>query len=101
MQSRWLCAARMPHCWFGRVLLQAQHTITPAVTAAAPFALTAAAAVAAGAGFFTPLPYTPQIVRLEGTNVEAGKEILKTSGIDVIAADDLDDAATKAVASIK
>jgi succinyl-CoA synthetase beta subunit len=38
---------------------------------------------------------------LEGTNVEAGKEILKSSGIDVIAADDLDDAATKAVASIK
>lgn len=43
----------------------------------------------------------PLIVRLEGTNVEAGKEILKSSGIDVIAADDLDDAATKAVASIK
>jgi len=42
-----------------------------------------------------------QVVRLEGTNVEAGKKILKTSGIDIIAADDLDDAATKAVASIK
>jgi succinyl-CoA synthetase beta subunit len=42
-----------------------------------------------------------QIVRLEGTNVDAGKKILKTSGIDIIAADDLDDAATKAVASIK
>jgi succinyl-CoA synthetase beta subunit len=40
-------------------------------------------------------------VRLEGTNVEAGKQILKTSGIDIIAADDLDDAAHKAVASIK
>lgn len=43
----------------------------------------------------------PLVVRLEGTNVEAGKKILKTSGIDIIAADDLDDAATKAVASIK
>jgi hypothetical protein len=42
-----------------------------------------------------------QIVRLEGTNVEAGKKILKTSGIDIIAADDLDDAATKAVDSIR
>lgn len=42
----------------------------------------------------------PLIVRLEGTNVEQGKEILRTSGVNLIAADDLDDAATKAVASI-
>ena len=42
----------------------------------------------------------PLIVRLEGTNVEKGKEILKSSGVNLIAADDLDDAATKAVASI-
>jgi succinyl-CoA synthetase beta subunit len=42
-----------------------------------------------------------QVVRLEGTNVEAGKKILKSSNIDIIAADDLDDAATKAVAAIK
>ena len=42
-----------------------------------------------------------QVVRLEGTNVEAGKKILKTSAIDIIAADDLDDAATKAVAALK
>jgi succinyl-CoA synthetase beta subunit len=42
----------------------------------------------------------PLIVRLEGTNVEAGKEILHQSGMDIIAADDLDDAAKKAVAAL-
>jgi len=42
----------------------------------------------------------PLIVRLEGTNVEAGKQILKNSDLTIIAADDLDDAAKKAVASI-
>ena len=42
----------------------------------------------------------PLIVRLEGTNVEAGKAIHKESGMAIIAATDLDDAATKAVASI-
>jgi succinyl-CoA synthetase beta subunit len=41
----------------------------------------------------------PLVVRLEGTNVEAGKRILQESGIAVITADDLDDAAKKAVAS--
>jgi succinyl-CoA synthetase beta subunit len=41
----------------------------------------------------------PLIVRLEGTNVEAGKEILKGLPV-VIAADDLDDAAVKAVKSL-
>ena len=39
----------------------------------------------------------PLVVRLEGTNVERGKEILAGSGLDVIAADDLADAARKAV----
>ncbi|PRW59384.1 Succinyl- ligase [ADP-forming] subunit mitochondrial isoform A [Chlorella sorokiniana] len=42
----------------------------------------------------------PLIVRLEGTNVERGKEILRTSGMDLITANDLDDAAHKAVCSI-
>lgn len=42
-----------------------------------------------------------QIVRLEGTNVEAGKEILRSSNVAIIAADDLDDAAVKAVAAIQ
>lgn len=42
----------------------------------------------------------PLIVRLEGTNVEKGKEILKTSEHTIIPADDLDDAAHKAVKSI-
>jgi len=42
----------------------------------------------------------PLVVRLEGTNVEAGKKILSDSGLNIIAADDLDDAARKAVAAI-
>jgi succinyl-CoA synthetase beta subunit len=43
----------------------------------------------------------PLVVRLEGTNVEAGKKILKDSGLTIITADDLDDAAVKAVAALK
>jgi succinyl-CoA synthetase beta subunit len=43
----------------------------------------------------------PLVVRLEGTNVELGKKILDGSGLDVIAADDLDDAAQKIVNAIK
>jgi succinyl-CoA synthetase beta subunit len=43
----------------------------------------------------------PLVVRLEGTNVEIGKQILKDSGIDIIPADNLDDAAQKAVAAAK
>jgi succinyl-CoA synthetase beta subunit len=39
----------------------------------------------------------PLIVRLEGTNVEAGKKLIAESGLAVIAADDLADAAQKAV----
>jgi len=39
----------------------------------------------------------PLVVRLEGTNVEQGKEILQSSGLDIIAADDLADAAKKVV----
>ncbi|XP_078427802.1 ATP citrate lyase (ACL) family protein isoform X2 [Wolffia australiana] len=39
----------------------------------------------------------PVVVRLEGTNVEQGKRILKESGMTLIAAEDLDDAAEKAV----
>jgi succinyl-CoA synthetase beta subunit len=41
----------------------------------------------------------PLVVRLEGTNVEKGKEILAQSDLDIIAADDLGDAARKAVAA--
>jgi succinyl-CoA synthetase beta subunit len=43
----------------------------------------------------------PLVVRLEGTNVEKGKSILNESGLNVIAADDLDDAAQKIVAAVK
>ena len=42
----------------------------------------------------------PLVVRLEGTNVELGKEILAKSGLEIIAADDLDDAAKKIVAAV-
>jgi succinyl-CoA synthetase beta subunit len=41
----------------------------------------------------------PVIVRLEGTNVETGRELLKDSGLDIIAARDLTDAAQKAIAA--
>jgi succinyl-CoA synthetase beta subunit len=41
----------------------------------------------------------PVIVRLEGTNVEKGRELLAGSGLDIIAAEDLTDAARKAVAA--
>ncbi|MEK9533123.1 MAG: ADP-forming succinate--CoA ligase subunit beta [Alphaproteobacteria bacterium] len=43
----------------------------------------------------------PLVVRLEGTNVEAGKEILSSSGLAIIAADNLADAASKIVAAVK
>jgi succinyl-CoA synthetase beta subunit len=43
----------------------------------------------------------PLVVRLEGTNVKEGKAILNQSGLDVISADDLDDAAQKIVAAIR
>lgn len=42
----------------------------------------------------------PLVVRLEGTNVEAGKKLLAESGIDLIAADDLPDAAKKIVDTV-
>jgi succinyl-CoA synthetase beta subunit len=42
----------------------------------------------------------PLVVRLEGTNVELGKAIVAESGLNVIAADDLDDAAQKIVAAV-
>jgi succinyl-CoA synthetase beta subunit len=41
------------------------------------------------------------VVRLEGTNVEEGKKILADSGLNLIVATDLKDAAEKVVASIK
>jgi succinyl-CoA synthetase beta subunit len=43
----------------------------------------------------------PLVVRLEGTKVDEGKAILNGSGLDVIAADDLDDAAQKIVKAVK
>ena len=43
----------------------------------------------------------PLVVRLAGTNVELGKTILEQSGLPIIAADDLGDAAEKAVKAVK
>ncbi len=43
----------------------------------------------------------PLVVRLEGTNVELGKDIVAKSGLNVIPADDLDDAAQKIVKAVK
>ena len=43
----------------------------------------------------------PLVVRLEGTNVEEGKKIIRESGLNVLAADDLDDAAQKIVKAVK
>ncbi|MEP3330930.1 ADP-forming succinate--CoA ligase subunit beta [Sedimentitalea sp.] len=43
----------------------------------------------------------PLVVRLEGTKVEEGKAIINDSGLNVIAADDLDDAAQKIVKAVK
>ncbi|MFT0859168.1 ADP-forming succinate--CoA ligase subunit beta [Ancylobacter sp. G4_0304] len=43
----------------------------------------------------------PLVVRLEGTNVEEGKQIIRDSGLNVIPADDLDDAAQKIVKAVQ
>jgi len=43
----------------------------------------------------------PLVVRLEGTNVAAGKKLLQESNLPIIAADDLADAAKKVVAAAK
>jgi len=45
--------------------------------------------------------HVPLVVRLEGTNVEKGKEIMAASGLAIISADDLGDAAKKVVAAVK
>ena len=41
------------------------------------------------------------MVRLEGTNVEQGKQILESSGLKIVSANDLGDAARKIVAEVK
>ncbi|MDP8995552.1 MAG: succinate--CoA ligase subunit beta, partial [Pseudomonadota bacterium] len=43
----------------------------------------------------------PLVVRLEGTNVEQGKDIIRKSGLNVLSADDLSDAAKKIVKAVK
>jgi len=43
----------------------------------------------------------PLVVRLEGTNVQLGKDILAKSGLAIVPADDLGDAARKIVAEVQ
>jgi succinyl-CoA synthetase beta subunit len=43
----------------------------------------------------------PLVVRLEGTNVEEGKRILADSGLAIVPANDLGDAAQKIVAAVR
>ena len=43
----------------------------------------------------------PLVVRLAGTNFKEGKEILENSGLEIISASDLGDAAKKIVEAIK
>ena len=43
----------------------------------------------------------PLVVRLEGTNVQQGKDILANSGLPIVAANDLGDAAAKIVAEVR
>jgi succinyl-CoA synthetase beta subunit len=43
----------------------------------------------------------PLVVRLEGTNVDLGKQIIRESGLNVIPADDLEDAARKIVTAVR
>ena len=42
----------------------------------------------------------PLVVRLEGTNVEAGKQLLKESGLNIIAASGMDEAAQAIVRAV-
>jgi malate-CoA ligase subunit beta len=46
-------------------------------------------------------PAVPLVVRLAGTNVDEGRKILKDSGLDLITADTLTEAAEKVVAALK
>ena len=43
----------------------------------------------------------PLVVRLEGTNVEQGKQILSDSGLDIVSAQNLGDAAKKIVSAVR
>ena len=45
--------------------------------------------------------HVPLVVRLEGTNVDQGKQIMADSGLPIISADDLGDAAEKIVKAVK
>jgi len=58
-------------------------------------------AAAVIAAFKEVQPKVPFVVRLEGTNVAEGRKMLQESGLNLIAATDLTDAAKKVVAAVK
>ena len=45
--------------------------------------------------------HVPLVVRLEGTNVDLGKKIMKDSGLPIVSADNLAEAAEKVVKAVK
>ena len=45
--------------------------------------------------------HVPLVVRLEGTNVQKGKQLLQSSGLNIISADNLSDGASKIIQAIK
>ena len=45
--------------------------------------------------------HVPLVVRMKGTNEHLGKQLLETSGLPIIAADDMADAARKIVAAVR
>ena len=89
-----------------RAALPANATLTPLMTLYLTEATDPADVVAAHrAGIIAAVKEVglkvPLVVRLEGTNVDLGKKIINESGLDVIAADDLSDAAQKIVKAVK
>ena len=70
--------------WCGRILLRCDIIAEGIVAAAKEMVIT-----------------VPLVVRLEGTNVELGKEILANSGLAITPANDLADAAEKIVSAVK
>jgi succinyl-CoA synthetase beta subunit len=45
--------------------------------------------------------HVPLVVRMEGTNVELGRKLLRQSGLPIISADTIDEAAARVVAAVR
>ena len=80
------------------ILVQTDQDLEPLAVAKVLKAIIAEGIVAAAKEVSLSVPL---VVRLEGTNVEEGKRILADSGLAIIPADDLGDAAKKIVAEVK